>query len=314
MATVSIKDPTFQAGRIVKAYGEFKRRLTRIKKEVTAVYESLKPIETASNTRSYFLNAEKTYLYEIDLNEILRLNETIDALIEKIMMDDNNQPGDNWFFTGYTEAAYEQGTGYAQAFISQQADSYARTYQNLQQVLFSQPYQRRIGIVSARTFNEMRGFTDDVTKQARFILGETIARGKSPKWAAAQLAEALEGNDVGKKRALRIARTEMGVAFRSAVMDESAQAARQFELKMKMLWVSALIPGRTRKTHSERHGKLYTQKEVNDFYAVNGNAIHCLCAQIPCVVNEKGEALAKNLIAKMQKQEEAWIAAGGGVK
>ncbi len=181
----------------------------------------------------------------------------------------------------------------------------------MQQILFSQPYQRRIGIVSARTFNEMRGFTDDVTKQARYILGETIARGKPPKRAVSQLAEAIDGD---KKRALRIARTEMGVAFRSAVMDESAQAARQFELKMKMLWVSALIPGRTRKTHSERHGKLYTQKEVNDFYAVNGNAIHCLCAQIPCVVNEKGEALAKNLIAKMQKQEEAWIAAGGGVK
>lgn len=310
MATVSIKDPTFQAGRIVKAYGEFKRRLTRIKKEVTAVYESLKPIETASNTRSYFLNAEKTYLYEIDLNEILRLNETIDALIEKIMMDGNNQPGDNWFFTGYTEAAYEQGTGYAQAFISQQADSYARTYQNLQQVLFSQPYQRRIGIVSARTFNEMRGFTDDVTKQARFILGETIARGKSPKWAVSQLAEAIDGD---KKRALRIARTEMGVAFRSAVMDESAQAARQFELKMKMLWVSALM-ATTRKSHAERHGNLYTIKEVQDFYSVQGNSINCRCSVVATVVNEKGEALAKNLIAKMQKQEEAWISAGGGVK
>ncbi len=304
MATVSIKDPTFQAGRIVKVYGEFKRRLTRIKKEVSAVYESLKPIETASNTRSYFLNAEKTYLYEIDLNEILRLNETIDALIEKIMMNDNNQPGDNWFFTGYTEAAYEQGTGYAHAFISQQADSYARTYQNLQQILFSQPYQRRIGIVSARTFNEMRGFTDGVTKQARFILGETIARGKSPKWAVSQLAEAIDGD---KKRALRIARTEMGVAFRSAVMDESAQAARQFELKMMMLWVSALM-ATTRKSHAERHGQLYTQKEVQDFYSVDGNAIHCLCAQISCVVNEKGEALAKNLIAKMKKQEEAFMA------
>lgn len=310
MATVSIKDPTFQAGRIVKAYGEFKRRLNRIKKEVTAVYESLKPIETASNTHSYFLNAEKTYLYEIDLKEIIRLNETIDALIEKIMMDDNNQPGDNWFFTGYTEAAYEQGTGYAQAFISQQADSYARTYQNLQQILFSQPYQRRIGIVSARTFNEMRGFTDDVTKQARFILGETIARGKSPKWAVSQLTEAIDGD---KKRALRIARTEMGVAFRSAVMDESAQATRQFELKMKMLWVSALM-ATTRKSHAERHGNLYTIKEVQDFYSVQGNSINCRCSQVSTVVNEKGEALAKNLIAKMQKQEEAWIAAGGGVK
>ena len=310
MATVSIKDPTFQAGRIVKAYGEFKRRLTRIKKEVTAVYESLKPIETASNTRSYFLNAEKTYLYKIDLNEILRLDDTIDALIEKIMMDDNNQPGDNWFFTGYTEAAYEQGTGYAQAFISQQADSYARTYQNLQQVLFSQPYQRRIGIVSARTFNEMRGFTDDVTKQARFILGETIARGKSPKWAVSQLAEAIDGD---KKRALRIARTEMGVAFRSAVMDESAQAARQFELQIKMLWVSALM-ATTRKNHASKHGELFTQAQVSDFYSKNGESINCRCAQVPTVVNEKGEALAKNLIAKMQKQEEAWIAAGGGVK
>ena len=313
MATVSIKDPTFQAGRIVKAYGEFKRRLTRIKKEVSAVYESLKPIETASNTRSYFLNAEKAYLYEIDLNEILRLNETIDTLIEKIMMDDNDNPKDNWFFTGYTEAAYEQGTGYAQAFISQQADSYARTYQNLQQVLFSQPYQRRIGIVSARTFNEMRGFTDDITSRARFILGETIALGKSPRWAASKLADALEGADVGKKRALKIARTEMGVAFRSAVMDESAQAARQFELKMKMLWVSALM-ATTRKSHASKHGELFTQAQVSDFYSKNGESINCRCAQVPTVVNEKGEALAKNLIAKMQKQEEAWIAAGGGVK
>jgi SPP1 gp7 family putative phage head morphogenesis protein len=156
----------------------------------------------------------------------------------------------------------------------------------------------------------MRGFTDDVTKRARFILGETIARGKSPKWAVSQLSEAIDGE---KKRALRIARTEMGVAFRSAVMDESAQAASQFELKMKMLWVSALM-ATTRKSHAERHGQLYTIKEVQDFYSVQGNSINCRCSQVSTVVNEKGEALAKNLIAKMQKQEEAWIAAGGGVK
>jgi len=105
----------------------------------------------------------------------------------------------------------------------------------------------------------------------------------------------------------------MGVSFRSAVMDESAQAARQFELKMKMLWVSALM-ATTRKSHAERHGQLYTTKEVQDFYSVQGNSINCRCATVPSVVNEKGEALAKNLIAKMQKQEEAWIAAGGGVK
>ncbi len=311
MPSVSIKDPTMQAGRIVSCYAEFKRRLSRVQKETLAFFAAnLKPIEQVSNTRSFYLNAEKTYLYEIDLNQLLNLNETLDSLIEKILMGDNDNPKENWLFTGYTEAAYQQGTGYAQAFISQQADVYARTYQNLQQVLFSQPYQRRIGIVSARTFNEMKGFTDDVTKQARFILGETIARGYSPRWAAQQLKDTLEGD---KKRALRIARTEMGVAFRSAVMDESAQAAKQFDLKIKMLWVSALM-ATTRRTHAERHGKLYTQQEVSDFYAVNSNSINCLCAQIPTVVNAKGEAMVTALIAKMDKQEKAWMEAGGGVK
>lgn len=308
MPSVSIKDPTMQAGRIVSCYAEFKRRLSRVQKETLAFFAAnLKPIEQVSNTRSFYLNAEKTYLYEIDLNQLLNLNETLDSLIEKILIGDSEQPQDNWMFSGYTQAAYQQGTGYAQAFISQQADVYARTYQNLQQVLFSQPYQRRIGIVSARTFNEMKGFTDDVTKRARFILGETITRGYSPKWAAQQLKDSLEGD---KKRALRIARTEIGVAFRSAVMDESAQAAKQFDLKMKMLWVSALM-ATTREWHSSRHGKLYTQQEVSDFYSVRGNSISCRCAQIPSLVNDKGEALVKNLIDKMKKQEEAWMAKYG---
>ena len=311
MPSVSIKDPTMQAGRIVKCYAEFKRRIMRAHRETLEFYAAhLKPLEQVSNTRSYYLNAEKTYLYEIDLNELLNLETTLDKLIEKILMGDSEQPQDNWMFTGYTEAAYQQGTGYAHAFISQQTDTYARTYQNMQQVLFSQPYQRRIGIVSARTFNEMQGFTDDVTKRARFILGETIARGYSPRWAAKQLTDTLEGD---KKRALRIARTEMGVAFRSAVMDESAQAARQFDLKMKMLWVSALM-ATTRKWHSSRHGNLYTQQEVADFYSVNSNSIACRCSQVPTVVNAKGEAMVAALITKMEKQEKAWMEAGGGVK
>ena len=300
-----------QAGRIVKCYAEFKRRITLAHRETLAFYAAhLKPLEQVSNTRSYYLNAEKTYLYEIDLNELLNLETTLDKLIENILIGDSEQPQDNWMFTGYTEAAYQQGTGYAHEFIRQQADTYARTYQNLQQVLFSQPYQRRIGIVSARTFNEMKGFTDDVTKRARFILGETIARGYSPKWAAKQLTDALEGD---KKRALRIARTEMGVAFRSAVMDESAQAARQFDLKMKMLWVSALM-ATTRRDHGSRHGNLYTQQQVTDFYAEKGQSINCRCSQVPTVVNAKGEAMVTALIAKMEKQEKAWMEAGGGVK
>ena len=75
----------------------------------------------------------------------------------------------------------------------------------------------------------------------------------------------------------------------------------------------------------QRNSATWSAREFVAFategYRDNPTVRACIMAKqkaaIECpiiLVNEKGEALAKNLIAKMQKQEEAWIAAGGGVK
>ena len=160
----------------------------------------------------------------------------------------------------------------------------------------------------------MEGLTDDLITTTRRILGDTIAQGKSPRWAAQQLKGYLVDTEGDQKkaasRAATIARTELGVAYRSAVMDESQRASESLGLVTKLLWVSALM-ATTRKTHGEKHGRLFTRAEVTDFYSKRGESVNCRCSQVPTVVDENGEAFVKKVISKMEAQESRWMQSQG---
>jgi len=311
----NILDPTQQKGREKRAYADFRRRLRAINAEIQErVVDQLQPREIAVNgLRAYLLNAEKVYIYELDYLQFRRIDETIAEIIQRIMM----QRGEQWdvWMQQYTAEAYQQGAAYAQSSLAVQSAVYSSAYSNIESVLFTPEYQRRIAVVTSRTFNSMEGFTDDLITTTRRILGDTIAQGKSPRWAAQQLKGYLvdtEGTQAkAASRAATIARTELGVSYRSAVMDESQRASESLGLVTKLLWVSALM-ATTRKTHGEKHSEILTRAQVADFYSKNGNSINCRCSQSVVVVDEKGDAYAKRILDKMKKQEAAWVARGGG--
>lgn len=311
----NILDPTQQKGREKRAYADFRRRLRAINAEIQdKVVAQLQPREIALNgLRAYLLNAERVYIYELDYLQLRRIDETIAEIIQRIMMQRGEQY-DNWF-QAYTADAYQQGAAYAQSSLAVQSAVYASAYSNVESVLFTTEYQRRIAVVTSRTFNSMEGFTDDLITTTRRILGDTIAQGRSPRWAAQQLKGYLvdtEGTQAkAASRAATIARTELGVAYRSAVMDESQRASESLGLVTKLLWVSALM-ATTRKTHGEKHSEILTRAQVTDFYSKNGNSINCRCSQSVIVVDESGDAYAKRILDKMKKQEAAWVARGGG--
>jgi hypothetical protein len=218
----------------------------------------------------------------------------------------------------YTAEAYQQGAAYAQSSLAVQSAVYSSAYSDIESVLFTPEYQRRIAVVTSRTFNSMEKFSGDLITTTRQILGDTIAQGKSPRYAAELLKGYLLDNKGDKEgaarraasRAATIARTELGVSYRSAVMDESQRASESLGLVTKLLWVSALM-ATTRRSHADRHGKLYTRAEVTEFYSKNGNAINCRCSQVPTVVDENGNAFAKKIFEKMAKQEERWMQSQG---
>ncbi|MNG70306.1 Phage Mu protein F like protein [compost metagenome] len=311
----NILDPTQQKGREKRAYADFRRRLRAINAEIQErVVDQLQPREIAVNgLRAYLLNAEKVYIYELDYLQLRRIDETIAEIIQRIMM----QRGEQWdvWMQQYTAEAYQHGAAYAQSSLAVQSAVYASAYSNIESVLFTPEYQRRIAVVTSRTFNSMEGFTDDLITTTRRILGDTIAQGKSPRYAAQQLKGYLvdtEGTQAkAASRAATIARTELGVAYRSAVMDESQRASESLGLVTKLLWVSALM-ATTRKTHGEKHSDILTRAQVAEFYSKNGNSINCRCSQSIVVVDEKGDAYAKRILDKMKKQEAAWVARGGG--
>lgn len=310
----NILDPTQQKGREKRSYADFRRRLRAINAEIQErVVDQLQPREISVNgLRAYLLNAEKVYIYELDYLQLRRIDETIAEIIQRIMMQRGEQY-DNWF-QAYTAEAYQQGAAYAQSSLAVQSAVYASAYSDIESVLFTPEYQRRIAVVTSRTFNSMEGFTDDLITTTRRILGDTIAQGKSPRWAAQQLKGYLvdtEGTQAkAASRAATIARTELGVAYRSAVMDESQRASESLGLVTKLLWVSALL-STTRRSHADRHGRLFTRAEVTDFYSKNGNSINCFCSQTPVVVDENGNAFMTKIISKMEAQEKRWMQAQG---
>lgn len=314
----NILGPTQQKGREKRAYADFRRRLRAINAEIQErVVDRLQPREIAVNgLRAYLLNAERVYIYELDYLQLRRIGETIAEIIQRIMMQRGEQY-DNWF-QAYTAEAYQHGAAYAQSSMAVQSAVYASAYSDIESVLFTPEYQRRIAVVTSRTFNSMEKFSGDLITTTRQILGDTIAQGKSPRYAAELLKGYLLDNKGDKEgaarraasRAATIARTELGVAYRSAVMDESQRASESLGLVTKLLWVSALM-ATTRRSHADRHGNLYTRAEVTGFYSKNGNSINCRCSQVPTVVDENGDAFAKKIFEKMAKQEERWMQSQG---
>jgi len=174
---------------------------------------------------------------------------------------------------------------------------------DVEQLFFSQPYQRRIGFVAAREFELLQGFTADVVKGTRFVLGDGIALGKSPREIASELQSRI---NVSKYRAKRIAATEITNALRRANVAEGRQASIDYGIKSKYLWMSA-FKKTSRPNHIARSGMLHTAEEDEKFYSKGGERIFCYCTQILTVVDDEGKPLSDGAQKKVLKMKENFV-------
>lgn len=265
---------------------------------------------TPSYVKREFKTNESIYRYSISPFELGKLNETIMDMINRLFMvdkDGNLVRTDNarqlWLMSGYVELSYEKGTAQAVTELSVQAPVYDAAVYDVEQLFFSQEYQRRIGYVAAREFELMQGFTADIAKDARFVLGDGIALGKSPREIAVELQSRI---GVGKSRAKRIASTEVTYALRKAKRDEMTDADMKYGIKSKLLHMSA-FKATSRIEHIARSGNLYTRKEIDDWYSLAKNAINCYCTQIITVLDNEGKPINSGAIDKVLKMKERFI-------
>ncbi|HFP9398633.1 TPA: phage minor head protein [Klebsiella michiganensis] len=287
------QDPTGADALERRAMKDFARRMNKIGKAYKSALDKI-PSSLAVNAR-----------YEYQLNPTILSIILNDAsyLVDQVLLEGGDY--DLWFYE-YVDLAAEKGTGQAFANLSQQSPVYAAGRESLSTILISEPYQRRMALVNARMFEEMKGLSAEVKRDMARVLTEGVGRGLNPREVSRNLTEQV---GIEKRRANRIARTEITTTLRRAKWEEDQEAGELYGLKTKLLHISALSPT-TRHTHAARHAHLYTNEEVRDWYAKDANSINCKCTQQSVLVDEEGKPIYPDTITKLKQEYKTMQARG----
>lgn len=284
----SLQDPAGTDASERRAMADFNRRIAACGAAYRDLLEQI-PFETVQT------NALR-YEFRLLPSILSSLLERTGQLIDRLLLDGGQN--DLWFLRSYVEPAVQKGTEQARVNLAVQSAGYAATRPTLQAVLLSEPYQRRIGLVAAREYEQMLGITGEVKAGLSQVLTQGLATGVGPREIAKRLTEQV---GIKQRRAHLIARTEIGNALENAKLDEAEQAEQDLGVRSMELWLSALSPT-TRATHSARHATLYTRQEVREFYSRDGNRCNCRCATTTVLVDDAGNPLSPSIVERAQRR------------
>lgn len=303
------KDPTGQAGNRRKAKADIGRRINRALDPVLDIVDSI-PVTSVENN---WVQNRIIYRYDLSADRFGEINAFIRGLIYRNLGLMNDRWQNGWFFERYLGIAYGQGTAQAANRIgsmipeeSTDANIVAiRPELEIERILTSEPYRRRIELVYARAFENMEGFAGQASQALGRVLANGVALGKSPRQIQADIRKVFK--DVSGYRALRIARTEINKAFTDARAEQTVDARDRLGLDVRVMHVSALVQN-TRRSHAARHGKLYTVEQQNEWWALGSNRINCLCSTVEILFID-GKPVQKSLIKRQRARGEAYFRA-----
>lgn len=75
--------------------------------------------------------------------------------------------------------------------------------------------------------------------------------------------------------------------------------------------LSALSPT-TRPSHAARHGHLYTEEEMQEWWASDENDVECKCSTVMILVDENGDPMTPSIIERARKTYEDMKVKGNG--
>lgn len=292
----STSDPIAQNARIRRAEADFKARLAQLSAAVERLYM---PALVGGSQLVRVTNRQYDFL--LDPSVLNMLGAELQRTAERLFLEGG--PDALWYSLEYVLPAYAQGTAQQLANLGQQSPVYAASRPNLQALVETPAYQRRIGYLRARQFELMEGFTGDVVKSVAIKLSDGMAQGLNPREVARTLASEVRGQQY---RANRIARTEIGNALRQARMDESDQAYRELGIRTLEMHVSAFSPT-TRVTHSARSGTLHTTQEQRAWWSRDGNSVNCKCSTVSVLVDENGNPVTPGVIERAKQVKKRML-------
>lgn len=275
---------------------DFAKRIKRIRRAYIEAIERFQP-EPVVN---------KAYTFRLDQFLLSSVYEQLGQLVDAELLDGGEQQ--LWFFETYVGVAYQRGTAQEFANLAQQSPAYKAGRQDLARLIGSDSYRRRIALLKAREFEEMKGLSGNVKADMGRILSDGMARGLNPRDIARNLTDQA---NIEERRAKRVARTEIPTALRRARLDEADDAADTYGTQAMQMHMSALSPT-TRPTHASRHAKLFTTDQQREWWAKDGNSVNCKCSTVSVLVDDKGNPLVPAIVDRARKNYQVMKAKGKG--
>lgn len=321
-----LDDPTGIGKIRARCLREFSRRVAIIEPQIKvlikktleqSLVEVVQVNEVVLEPKAHIVNRAQ-YVYELSPDRVNQVDKLIKNIIYRQMLGFEDPIWSlQWWFNTYTRQSVEKGYSDSlqsaqnlspNAVVGQELSSEIRSI-DLEQILNQPYYRRRLENVYGRTFNSMVGFSDDTAKQLSGILARAVTSGVNYRAIASELTKTFE--DMSGYRALRIVRTELNKSANDAYMANTKDLNRDvFDrggFRVAVMHLSALAFN-TRKTHAQRHGKVSTPEEQEEWWATGSNSISCQCTVVDVLVDIKtGEVLQTSLHQKAVEQGKEYF-------
>lgn len=257
-------------------------------------------------------NAETPF--SLDMSQIRTYMAFYQSKIDELLLGLENP--NNWQ-NRYQLLAYERGLERSRAMLISEGAGIEPTMQEqlaaqgirtftavptLATGTIAQPiHQEALEFLYARSYDSLKGWTDNLAKETRQILVSAAQEGKGVR---AVQREIIDRIGVSKSRALTIARTETNQAFSRAQINQADEASKEIGEEIKVRWLTRL-DDRVRHNHVALHGKVLTTQEAAK--VKNNDGINCRCGLAPVVPGSDTEAKQK----KFKEERERMLEMGG---
>ena len=165
------KNPLNNTSQLRKAKKDIKSRYARVIKEIKQYFKQT-PYVKRDIVTGRVVNQQFSYDYNLSPELLNSLNLEIDRIIDKWLLE--GAPSGFWF-NNYVDIQYESGTTDAWADLSSISTEYNASRTTIENILFSAPYMRRIGLLHASTLEDWKGLTNDAKEDLRKVLRESMA-------------------------------------------------------------------------------------------------------------------------------------------
>lgn len=298
MPTVtSKKDPTNQALTRRRAFADGKRRLTRIRRRINDVIDS---VSGEKVTQDIFVN-DTTSLWIYDVETMNAVPRQISFIIDDELETVEEEPPRDWWFSSYDELSFRAGTMSENDSIEQMilAAALLVSIPHISQIIASQFYRDAVLLEVINSYVTYQSFStglaamihQEVINGLNSGLSRAEIKGRVRDRIAMSESRLKRIIDTELNRANNNARTALAIYYRDVIGVETA-----------VLHVSALLPT-TRPHHASRHGQIYTPEQQNSWWNQDANRINCHCSVRTVVIDKDGKPVADKFVKRINDQK-----------